>query len=174
MSQEDREEVAGEDEREQSGRIGQSLSKPTLEDFTFADDVDVSSADLDCTIDTVIKLLNNAPYNNVGRLVYDKSVVRRLIQTKVIRVKGERVPAVWHVDSQTHATAIAHYLLTATDNTEPCRQCKSERSTGPMAQCIAGGKDVVRGACFNCYYSGSGQHCSFRKGSCSHNQMSCS
>jgi hypothetical protein len=138
-------------------------SKPTLESFTFADDIDDSSPNLDPTIDAINALLETK-FNPVGRLLYNKSEVVRLIDEKELWVNQDKISAPWDVSTQTHATAIAHHLFTAQDNTEPCRQCKSQRSRGPMAECIAGGKGVVQGACFNCYYSGSGGSCSIRKG----------
>ncbi|KAB5566437.1 hypothetical protein GE09DRAFT_735370 [Coniochaeta sp. 2T2.1] len=141
--------------------------RPTLDELTFADGIDdnVSPEDVYPTIDAVKELIGTK-FNTAARLIDSHREIKRLIRAKLVydKDKREMVPVAWKLDTQQRAAAIAHFLFTDAVDTPPCRQCEHHRSLGPMEQCVAGGRGVVDGACFNCYYSGSGGRCSIRTG----------
>ncbi|KAI0517298.1 hypothetical protein F5B22DRAFT_116387 [Xylaria bambusicola] len=117
--------------------------------------------DAELTLWIVDELLQSA-HNYVQRLLDENKVLRRLINIKTIRVKGEEVKASWDLWTPEHAYAFACYLFLENKGTEACKQCQNCRSTGPMGGCIAGDMQYMKGACACCYYSGSGKRCSRR------------
>ncbi|KAI0096292.1 hypothetical protein GGR51DRAFT_34063 [Nemania sp. FL0031] len=44
----------------------------------------------------------------------------------------------------------------------PCKACAKENHAGPAVKCIASSKLKTKGACTNCYYSGTSSTCSLR------------
>jgi len=96
----------GQDLREDTpSKLG--LCGKSLEDYTFADDIDVDSPQLHHTID-VVRALLEAEVNDVSRLLYNNSVVKRLIEEKTIYKGDGRTRAELDLKHTTRATAVAH------------------------------------------------------------------
>ncbi|KAI8965798.1 hypothetical protein F5Y11DRAFT_311465 [Daldinia sp. FL1419] len=106
--------------------------------------------------------IRKCKFNTVRGIIEEVTDLKRLIELKEVRVKGEKTLAEFDLMArQQRHSAIAAYLTLEPTNTSPCTQCQSARSTGPCKYCIAGPPNLFNGGCTNCQYSSTSSKCSF-------------
>ena len=109
----------------------------------------------------LLLLSSTALLKEINKPSFHQRVVR-LFKLKTMSIDGETCPVPWTIRNSWSALAIALYIFGKQTNIEDCVSCQNKNSRGPGRYCISGGPDVVKGACYNCYYSGRGQNCSIR------------
>ncbi|CCC08525.1 hypothetical protein SMACR_05769 [Sordaria macrospora] len=111
-----------------------------------------------------LKKILESKVNHALAITAEHKTILRPLLLKPYWVKDQLVPSILKWERHEHYTGVARYLFTPKDNEEACTKCATTDNYGPFAECVAGGRGVHMGACFNCYYKSEGKCCSLRIG----------
>ncbi|KAK3390796.1 hypothetical protein B0H63DRAFT_520008 [Podospora didyma] len=111
----------------------------------------------------ILEQLVNCHHDLTEKSLVGKTEIKRLFRPRIITVNGVQMAVDLRLETPQRTNAIALFLTCEQTNRYSCQSCSHKNSKGPMEDCVAPGKDLIRSACTNCYYIGTGKNCSIRR-----------